>query len=249
MKDNLSSDDLIELLHNRFSPPAWAFIPQVRNATGFLKVTRTADAIAMSLYPSRGLDLHGFEIKINRNDWLKELKAPEKAEEIAQFCDFWWVVSTKEIVRIEEMPLNWGLLIPHGSTMKIVKPAKLLKAKPIDHLFLAAILRRAQKVIITEAKLEKYFKEGEERGKESAKFEVENALQKYQNLESAVSEFEKISGVHINRWDIGNIGEAVRMVLNGEHLKTKERLQALLETAKNIAIDIEKQLSELEQKP
>ena len=246
---NLSSDDLIELLSNRFSPPAWAFIPQVRNATGFLNITRTADAIAMSLYPSRGLDLHGFEIKITRGDWLKELNFPEKAEEIAQFCDFWWVVSTKEIVKIEELPLNWGLLIPHGSTMEVVKQAKLLKAKPIDHSFLAAILRRAQKVIITEEKLEKYFKEGEERGKELARFEVENALQKYQVLESAVSEFEKISGVHINRWDIGNIGAAVQMVLNGEHLRTKERLQALLETAKEIATDIEKQLNELEQKP
>jgi len=246
---NLSSDDLIELLCNRFSPPAWAFIPQVRNATGFLNITRTADAIAMSLYPSRGLDLHGFEIKINRGDWFKELKFPEKAEEIAQFCDFWWIVSTKEIVKIEEVPLNWGLLIPHGSTMKIVKQAKLLKAKPIDRLFLAAILRRAQKIITTEAKLEEYFKEGEKRGKESARFEVEDTLQKYQNLESKVLEFEKISGVHINRWDIGNIGVAVKMVLNGEHLKTKERLQALLETAKNISADIEKQLNELEQKP
>ena len=249
MKDNLSNDDLMELLRSRFPPPAWAFIPQVRNATGFVNIARTADAIAMSLYPSRGLDLHGFEIKINRSDWLKELKTPEKAEEIAQFCDFWWVVSTKEIVKIEEMPLNWGLLIPHGSTMKVVKQAKLLKAKPIDHLFLAAILRRAQKVITTEAKLEEYFKEGEKRGKESAKFEIEDALQKYQVLESAVLEFEKISGVHINRWDIGDIGSAVRMVLNSGHLKIKEQLQTLLETAKNIAIDIEKQLNELEQKP
>ena len=47
------------------------------------------------VWPSRGLYLHGFEIKVHRNDWLRELKNPAKAEEIAGYCHFWWVVATR----------------------------------------------------------------------------------------------------------------------------------------------------------
>jgi len=107
VKKIYTSSDLEEKLSYKFSTPAWAFLPQVRNGTGYLRnTTRTADAIAMSLYPSRGLDLHGFEIKVSRTDWLGELKNPEKAEAIAQFCDYWWIVAPKEIINLDEVPYN-----------------------------------------------------------------------------------------------------------------------------------------------
>ena len=248
MKDNLSSDNLIELLRNRFSPPAWAFIPQVRRGTGYLTTERTADALAMGLWPSRGLYLYGFEIKISRGDWLKELNYPKKAEDIAQFCDFWWIVAPKDMIKVEEIPQNWGLMVPFGATTKVIKDAKQLKPIRIDKLFLAAILRRVQESITPEAKIIAARKEGEIIGLEAHKAKFEYARKDFERLKQAVLEFEKASGVHINEWRTESIGEAVKMVLAGEHLKTKERLQALLETAKDIATNIEKQLIELEQK-
>ena len=39
---------------------------------GFAGGGRYADAIAMNLWPSRGLAVHGFEIKISRGDWQRE---------------------------------------------------------------------------------------------------------------------------------------------------------------------------------
>ena len=48
-----------ELLRQRFGPPHFAFLEQVRAGAGFDQ--RTADAMAMGLWKSRGLDLHGFE--------------------------------------------------------------------------------------------------------------------------------------------------------------------------------------------
>jgi len=64
-KKIVSKDEkfLFELLQKRFPSEEYACLPQVRNATGYSSVIRTADAIAMSLWPSRGLDLHGFEFK------------------------------------------------------------------------------------------------------------------------------------------------------------------------------------------
>jgi len=245
----VTADDLESLLRNRFCPPSWAFIPQVRNGTGFLKVTGTIDALAMGLWPSRGLHLHGFEIKVSRGDWLKELNNPRKAENIAQFCDFWWVIAPKDLIKVEEVPQNWGLMIPFGDTTKVIKEAKQLKPIRIDKLFLAAILRRAQESIAPEAKIIAARKEGEEIGLEKYNQEFEYARKEFERLKQAVLDFEKVSGVKINEWCAEDIGKAVRMVLNGVHLRTKERLQALLETAKTISVDIEKQLIELEQKP
>lgn len=80
------SESVFELLRRRYPAPAWAFLEEVRNQTGYARTIRTADALAMSLYPSRGLHLHGFEVKVSRADWFRELNDPKKAEEIAAYC-------------------------------------------------------------------------------------------------------------------------------------------------------------------
>src|SRR5512146_733222 len=139
----LTSSDLIARLAARYRPHEWAFFEQVPSATGG-RAGRTADAIAMNLWPSRGLEIHGFEVKVSRNDWLRELKAPQKAEEIATYCDRWWlVVAEAKIVQPGELPPTWGLLGPRGDGLVAVIEAPKLTPKPIDRDFLAAILRKA----------------------------------------------------------------------------------------------------------
>jgi len=237
-----TSDDLEQLLRNRFCSPEWAFIPQVRNGTGYLKTTRTADALAMGLWPSRGLHLHGFEIKVNRGDWIRELKNPEKAEELAQFCDFWWIVAPQDIIKPEEVPAIWGLMVPFGTTTKIIKQAQQLTPSPIDKLFFAALLRRAQEIVTPEAKIKASFEEGKKKSREDFKQEFEYATRDYRELQEAVQLFEKKSGVSIDKWSCAEIGEAVRMVLNGEHLRIKSSLENLLEQSKKITERIEEEL-------
>jgi len=237
-----TSEDLEQLLRNRFYAPEWAFIPQVRNGTGYLKTVRTADALAIGLWPSRGLHLHGFEIKVNRGDWIRELKNPEKAEEMAQFCDFWWIVAPQDIIKPEEVPAGWGLMVPFGETTKALKQAQQLTPSPIDKLFLAALLRRAQEVVTPEAKLKASFEEGKEAGKEEVRVEFEYAQRDYKALKEAVCIFEKKSGVSIDNWNCENVGEAVKMVLNGEHLRIKSSLENLLEQSKKITERIEEEL-------
>lgn len=237
-----TADDLERLLGNRFCSPGFAFIPQVRNGTGYLKTTRTADALAMGLWPSRGLFLHGFEIKVQCGDWIKELKNPEKAEALAQFCDFWWIVAPQDIIKPEEIPTTWGLMVPFGETTKIIKQAQQLTPEPIDKLFLAALLRRAQEVVTPEAKLKSSFDEGKKKGREEFKQEFEYATRDYKELQQAVLLFEKKSGVSIDKWSSENIGDAVRMVLDGEHLRIKVNLQNLLEQSERITARIKEEL-------
>ncbi len=237
------ASDLEQLLRNRFCPPEFAFIPQVRSGTGYVKQVRTADALVMGLYPSRGLHLSGFEIKVRRNDLMTELKNPDKAEEIAQFCDFWWIVAPKDIVKIEELPVNWGLMIPFGNTVKIVKEAKLLNAVNIDKLLLASILRKAQEIVVPEAKLheeyERGYKEGQERSNQHHKYEIDQ----YNELKKVVFDFEKSIGQSLSSWNNDRLKEAIQIVLKGEHLRIKEELNRLLYISKNIVTSIEKELS------
>lgn len=137
---------VVDALRLRFPAPAWCLFTEVANGTG-AAARRRADAVAMSVWPSRGLELHGFEIKLQRNDVLREFKQPAKADEVARHLDRWWlVVGNAKIVAQSEVPPAWGLLVPAksraGITLKIVKDAKHLKPKPVSREFLAALVRR-----------------------------------------------------------------------------------------------------------
>ncbi len=135
--------EVMDALRKRFPSPAWAMFAGVSNGTG-RHAGRWADAVAMSVWPSRGLELVGFEIKVDRGDLLRELKNPKKADAVGKYCDRWWIAAgSKAIAKPEELPPGWGLLVPHAGTMKIVKGAPELNPEPLDRVFLAAILRRA----------------------------------------------------------------------------------------------------------
>lgn len=143
----LSEGQLVALLRQRYPSPQFAFFAGVRNSTGYARTVRTADALAMSLWPSRGLALHGFECKSARHDWLRELGDPEKADEIAGYCDFWWIVAGGDnVVKLDtdNAPPTWGVLVPNAKgTLRVVREAKPLEPKPLTRQFLAAVLRRA----------------------------------------------------------------------------------------------------------
>lgn len=130
-------------LARKFCAPEYALFYEVANATGGA-ARRSADAIAMGLWPSRGLSLQGFEIKVSRSDWRSEMKNPAKAEEIAQFCRHWWIVTPPGIVQEGELPEGWGLYEVQANGLRCVKQAPVNDdVVPITMAFLAALLRRA----------------------------------------------------------------------------------------------------------
>lgn len=160
MATTLTSESaVLKALRQRFPAPAWAMLAGVGNGTGG-RADRWADAVAMSVWPSRGLEIHGFEIKVNRGDFLRELKQPRKAEAVGQYCDRWWIAAgSKKIARPEELPPAWGLLVPHGKTMKIIKDAGRTDAAQLNRTFVAAVLRRASEAYDVDAIRSKILRE------------------------------------------------------------------------------------------
>ena len=75
------------------------------------------DAVYAGFTRTRGERLIGHEIKVTRADWLHELDQPDKAEVWASQCHEWYIVApSTDVVRVEELPHGWGLLIPNART-------------------------------------------------------------------------------------------------------------------------------------
>lgn len=225
-KSRMTEPQLITALRTRYPNGAYAFLEQVRNGTGFQRTTRTADAVAMSLWPSRGLELHGFEIKVSRSDWKRELDDPAKAEEIGRFCHRWWlVVGSDEIVQPGELPSTWGLLQPKGDKLVVKVDAPARQAQEPTWIFLAAILRNVvsgdESMIkrLVDERLNEEHKRQREREAEQKKSEESYLQQRIARLEANVKAFEKASGISINEWspDAGRMGELVNMLLRGRY--------------------------------
>jgi len=198
----MTEPEVIEKLKQRFPPPEYVLLPQVRNSTGFNRTIRTADALVISTYPSRGIYLYGFEVKSSRSDWLNELKNPAKADEIAQYCHWWYVVTgEKDIVKPDELPPNWGLLEPRGESLAVKLQPKPLEPIPLSLKFLAAVLRKAKEVVTDEAiiqqRINKAVEEAIKNNNQYMKNELERTENRYKDLVNHIKDFEDTSGLSL----------------------------------------------------
>jgi hypothetical protein len=116
-------------------------LTQVRAATGYEDLS-TADVMVMGSWPSSGNLLEGFEVKISRSDWLNEVKSPRKSLPTRKYCNKWWLVITDEsFVKDGELPENWGMMVPSGGKLKVIKEAPLLTPEPLSNVFVASLMR------------------------------------------------------------------------------------------------------------
>ena len=140
---------MLDLLNDRYSQavgngPRYARAEHVKSEAGF-DASRIADFIAMDMWPSKGLALHGHEVKVSRSDWLCELRDPSKAEAFRPYMDYWWlVVSDKTIVR-DDLPEGWGLMAVSNGRLRIVKSAQRQTPEPMPKSLLACLLRATTK--------------------------------------------------------------------------------------------------------
>lgn len=229
------SEDLFQMIRAKYPLPAWAVFGEVGDATG-AHVKRHADALAIALWPSRGLAIHGFEIKCFRSDWLKELAQPQKAEAIQKYCDHWWIVTNNEsLVKEEELPPTWGLLYPKSGKLTVKKQAPKLTPLPPNVAFLAAILRHQSEANANEI-ADRVFKAKQEAYEEAVRLGPDTFRNKISHLENRekelltiIKDFESASGLKINTWNAGDVGEAVKKLLNLRYanpIQDLERLKA-----------------------
>jgi hypothetical protein len=197
----------------RFPSPEWATFFEVRDAAGF-SARRSADVVAMNTWPSRGLAVHGVEVKVSRSDWLRELKDPAKSASVQRFCDRWWLATSDDkVAKIEEVPEAWGLLVLRGKALVQVKEAPALTAEPLTRGFVAMLLRNATAGIIQQRMGKRTEREGD-----VANAVAERAVTSLKALQDRVSAFEAASGINLaDRWgelrDPQKLGEALRALL------------------------------------
>lgn len=235
-------------LRRVYTQPEWALLFEVGDATG-ARHSRFADALAMSLWPSRGLTLTGMEIKISRSDWKKEQAQPEKAETIAAYCDYWTLVTAPKVVLdLTEIPPAWGWMEYDGERFKTHKLPEKTDAKAIDRKFLAALLRRAHKA--DEAVIQAQVAFRNEINEQAFERRVEEAAARnagtFQELKRVVAAFEEASGLKIgdvHNWSEprpADLGRAARAVVSTGIDRSYSGLNDLARQLREMSDSIEK---------
>lgn len=107
----ITAKDVRAMLAVRYAPPEWRIEHELT-----LNVRRL-DTVALRMWggSGRGYEVLGFEIKVSRADWLRELTSIEKAAEWAHVVDRFFVVAPKGVVQEGELPRDWGLLEVTGT--------------------------------------------------------------------------------------------------------------------------------------
>lgn len=205
-----------QMLHKRYPAPEWALMQEVAPATG--GGTRYADAVAINLWNSRGHSIHGFEIKVSRSDWLRELKQPEKAEDVFRFCDFWWILAPKGIVKDGELPPAWGLLELRESGITQVVKAPQLAPVPVTKEFFASLIRRSHEQIdaIAERKQREAVREAQADIDRRVASEVESAARKFREREEQIKKFTDETGIEFDRYS----GPSIEMIALARKLES-----------------------------
>lgn len=237
----MDSNEVIARLRKRYGAPEYAFFTEVGDRTGGR--TRSADGIALSLWPSRGIELHGFEVKVDRRDWLRELKDPAKADVIAKYCSKWWlVVGDAKIVADGELPPMWGLMVPHGDGLKVVKDAPPIEAQPLGLPFVGALVRAIHTQSASEEQIKtaraEAFAEGRARGLVDARADRDHAAKIAQSLAASVDAFEKASGVRIDAWNGHRIGKAAAKVMDLHNLDYRYHVDSVVRDLGRVTADL-----------
>lgn len=124
-------------------------VEEVAPGTGWSAEQRRADVLALSVWPSKGLTLDGYEIKASRADLKKELADPEKHQAVARYCDTWTLVAWDDEVLVDGVPESWGILTTVtdddgiGRELHQVRKAQKREPDPWPRAFVCSLVRNA----------------------------------------------------------------------------------------------------------
>lgn len=244
----MKTADVKAALRGRFIAPEWSLFFEVADATG-ARHSRWADAVAMNLYPSRGLELHGFEIKVSRSDWLRELKDPTKSAPVQRYCDRWWIICPDGVIKPGELPPTWGHYeAKPGGTIRQVVAAPKLEAQPVTKEFMAALVRRAGAVDEEEVKVAVRNEVDRLRAMDTDRIERE-VKARSSEADRAIEQLKEIvdfAGQESSRWiNSKEIGQAVKYVLDTGVLGTYAGITHIRNLADKFAKDCDAAMSRL----
>lgn len=171
---------ILALIRDRYAAPEWATFTSVRSQTGFgSRKIRTADALALNLWKSRGHELWGFEVKVSTGDLRREIADPSKADEIARHCRRWWIVGPRAVAdsAILTAPPAWGVIEAQASRLVVRRESGELAAEPASVEFVAALCRRLHESQPAEAEIARRVEEGVQAGVQGAEQRIAERLE------------------------------------------------------------------------
>lgn len=257
MAEKVTAEDIRVAMKQRFKPQEYALFFEVGNGTGS-NLRGWADAWTMNLFPSKGLAVTGYEIKVSRSDLKHELEQPKKSDNVGKYCDYWYLVVPKGLIREEDMiPPAWGILEYNEGKLRQTKRPEKIESIPLTRAFIAAILRREQErsdkeladeaYKLSEQHIRKARKVHEQNLQEMTKKEQERAERRYLSLAESVAEFEKASGIKIDLYGGGRLGEAVNIALAlGLNKGSRYGVRELVREAEGFAEKLNKIIAEVE---
>ena len=195
--NKITSDDIKKALGVQYASPEWYIGFEVGNSTGS-SCRRHADAVAINAYPSKGFEVRGFEIKVSKQDLKAELENGIKSDEIARFCDYWFLVVPKGLTDEFTLPPTWGVIeYVDGKLRQKKRAEKLDKAAPTTG-FLCAMLRGRERLANDAAA--KVTAEREAQIRQSALWGVKNAEQELSKLREKLNEVKTATGISLDNW-------------------------------------------------
>lgn len=144
-QQKVTASDIKAALMKAYAAPSHRIFFEVSNDTG-TRASRWIDAVAVGIWPSTGHEVIGIEIKVSRSDWQRELKEPAKAQSLMRYCTRWYLACPDGLVKADELPATWGMLVLKDGVIKTKVTAKLLEPEPLTPGFMMAILRNANAI-------------------------------------------------------------------------------------------------------
>jgi hypothetical protein len=107
----IAARDVVEALRARHPVDRgeWLFFTELRTGTGYGPgAEQRIDAYALGCWGSQ--ERIAYEVKVNRSDWLRELKQPRKRALARRFSTSFFFAAPKGLIRAEEVPIDTGLV-------------------------------------------------------------------------------------------------------------------------------------------
>jgi len=146
----IQAGGLLKLIHARYQGPEWAVLDELHDGTGGSS-TRRFDALAFNCWPSRGFIRVGFEIKVSRADFSKELAAHEKRAALEKHCHEVYFVVGPKVCEPREIPEPWGLLEVRGDKLHCTRKPTHRKVGEVSETLAVCAIRRMTEAAIQEA--------------------------------------------------------------------------------------------------
>ena len=248
-KKPLTTLEVKKRLAAKYTSWEYVYLEELRSSNGFARKVRSADAIAINLYPSHGCEMHGFEIKVSRSDFLLELKDPDKSDIFKQYCDRWFlVVGDASIVKPGELPAGWGLIIPRGDSLMVKIGANKLEPKPMGRGMYTAIMKRLKGNSLGDDERNRMQKEAEVEANKTAQVQIDCLTKGLENANEVIANFEKVTGERLQSWDHNKKAEGYKefLAMNGQKQSCIAEARRRIMVTKNLLDTMEKYVEAME---